>query len=375
MAYYDSFQKLFSLFRVGEDIDVEYSDMFIRNFSFSSRCFYSEFSQKNNSFIVSDSIAENRKFKYPVFISSPGKKYKEVIILLHGLNERTWHKYLPWAEYLCKKTEKPVLLFPIAYHMNRSPGSWSNPRILQNILDFRKSLFKNDRSISFANVALSMRLSDNPHRFYTSGCQSANDIVKLVGDIKSGRHELFEKETKIDFFAYSIGAFLSQILFLSNPDGYFDDSKLFMFCGGSIFNSMSGQSRSIMDKKTFEILLDYYQADFWSEQIATDEDNGIMASFISMLKPENGRGKRISTFERLKNRISGISLSRDKVIPYSGIVQAMGQNCVSETISLMDFPYEYTHEAPFPLLKNEERQHVESSFAAVFERASDFLSG
>ena len=374
MAYYDSFQQLSSAFKIGEDIDIEQAGVFVRNYSFKSQFPFSDFPEKNNSFIVSDAVKENGKFTYPVFINSPGKKYKEVIILLHGLNERSWHKYLPWAEYLCKKTDKPVLLFPIAFHMNRSPGSWSNPRILQKILDFRKSLFKNDRSISFANVALSIRLSDNPHRFYTSGRQSVNDIVKLVRKIKSGRHGLFEKDAKIDFFAYSIGAFLSQILFLANPNGYFSESKLFMFCGGSIFNSMFGQSRNIMDKKTFEILLEYYQADFWTEQIEANSNDDLMTSFYSMLRPENEKQKRISIFEQIKSRISGISLSRDKVMPYSGIVEAMGQNCASETINLINLPYEYTHEAPFPIFKNKDKEHVESAFVEVFEQASGFLS-
>jgi len=44
----------------------------------------------------------------------------------------------------------------------------------------------------------------------------------------------------------SIGAFLSQVVLMANQKNLFSDSRLFMFCGGSIFRSMFGVSRSIM---------------------------------------------------------------------------------------------------------------------------------
>ena len=62
-------------------------------------------------------IRENTDFKYTVFAPKSNEKFSNAILLLHGLNERSWEKYLPWAEYLCKETGKPVILFPIAFHM------------------------------------------------------------------------------------------------------------------------------------------------------------------------------------------------------------------------------------------------------------------
>lgn len=46
-----------------------------------------------------------------------------VILLLHGLNEKRWDKYLPWALRLVRGTGKAVMLFPISFHMNRTPAS------------------------------------------------------------------------------------------------------------------------------------------------------------------------------------------------------------------------------------------------------------
>ncbi|MEA4984355.1 hypothetical protein SDC9_35390 [bioreactor metagenome] len=374
MSYSARFQELSSQFKIGKNTEIENAGISVVFFPFKSHRSFTGVSGEMNSFIISDSVEENEVFEYPVFVPSDVRRHNEVILLLHGLNERNWSKYLPWAEYLCKHTGKAVLLFPIAYHVNRSPHSWSNPRFLQKILDLRRTLHGNDRSLSFANVALSERLSHNPQRFYSSGRQSFDDIVKLIGDIKAGKHPLLDRKTKFDVFAYSIGAFLSQVLFLNNPNDYFSESKLFMFCGGSIFNSMCGESRSIMDKKSYEQLFEYYQTGFWAEKIAVNTGDEVMASFYSMLTPDNEKVKRTSTFRQMRERISGVSLALDKVIPYHGVVQALGHDCASKTITLLDLPYEYTHEVPFPVVKQADSQDVDEAFLQVFRRAAGFLA-
>ena len=56
--------------------------------------------------MTDDRIQENKSFSYAIFTPSGRKKNNEAIILLHGLNERTWEKYLTWAEYLTHTTGK-----------------------------------------------------------------------------------------------------------------------------------------------------------------------------------------------------------------------------------------------------------------------------
>lgn len=60
----------------------------------------------------------------------------------------------------------------------------------------------NPNNLTFANLALSDRLSQAPERFYTSGCETGLNIVQLMNEIQSGNHPYFKENTKIDFFAY-----------------------------------------------------------------------------------------------------------------------------------------------------------------------------
>lgn len=374
MNYSIRFQELAAQFNIGKDVRLEDTDMIIRFFPFQSNNNAAEFVlNRVDTTVINDFVEENEYFDYPVFVHSKVRKYNEMILLLHGLNERNWTKYLAWAEYLCTATGKAVLLFPIAYHVNRSPLSWSNPRCLQKLMELRRKLNGNDRSLSFANVTLSERLSDNPHRFYNSGRQSYFDIARLMLEIKRGKHPLFEKDTKIDVFAYSIGAFLSQILFLTNPGECFSESRLFMFCGGSIFNEMYGESRSIMDKKSFERLLEYYQTGFWAEDIAMNTGDEVLKAFYSMIAEKNAKENRVAMFRQMNQRICGVSLARDKVIPYAGVVAALGHDCASKNITLLDLPYDYTHENPFPVNAGHNQQEVNNSFLKIFEQVAGFL--
>jgi hypothetical protein len=215
-----------------------------------------------DAILKDNQIEENTTFLYPVFVPQTMSNATHPIILLHGLNERSWIKYLPWAYRLAEQTGRAVILFPIAYHINRSPEDWGNPRVMQQSLVERKSNYKENSLSSFANVALSNRLSNHPIRFFTSGRQSAHDLVTLITQLKNGSHPMFPKDSQPDFFAYSIGVFLSQILFLANPSGVVDNAKLFLFCGGAYFCEMNGISKMIMDKAANERITQYYLEEF-----------------------------------------------------------------------------------------------------------------
>ena len=373
MNYSQRQTELNAQFHLGIDTHLNESNIDIRFCSFKSSAF-TYLDEKVTISSEDKKIEENLAFTYPVFMPKEANKPNKAILLLHGLNERNWSKYLTWAEYLCKETGKPVILFPIAFHMNRSPVSWSNPRALQNLMDLRRKNNGLDRSLSFANVALSERISQNPARFYNSGRQSLCDLAQLFRDIKEGRHQLLAENTQIDIFSYSIGSFLSQITVMTNPDGLFSDSKLFMFCGGSIFSSMFGESRSIMDKPAFARLLHYYMTDF-AEDVKSKSlvDKGF-ESFFSMISPDKNKTEREEFFKKIGAKIEGISLKKDMVIPYRGIVEALGEDNAKSRISLLDFSFPYSHENPFPIGNHAESSEVDASFNRVFERAAQFLA-
>ncbi len=324
-------------------------------------------------------VAENVDFSYPVYIPNSTSKYGKAIVLLHGLNERSWHKYLPWAQYLGEQTQRPVILFPIAFHMNRSPEDWANPRAMMPLINSRKAI-EGINMTTFANIALSQRLSDDPLRFFTSGKQSADDIVQLLNSIKQGEIPFLEKDAQIDFFSYSIGAFLAQILFLANPKDLLNSSKLFIFSGGGLFSEMRGTSRLIMDSKAYSSLRKYYLHDFPIELKVKSpfssfvKGGALGEAFLAMIAAENNQFFREHKFQRMRDRIRVVALTKDSVIPVASAKEVFAcvrnQNLVTE----LDFPYEYTHENPFPVFDNDKSIEVDRAFETVFSQAASFLN-
>jgi|GEM_PF-113810 len=341
----------------------------------------SGFSEKGEkSFLKQDyNIRENLSFLYPVYVPSEIKKLHSCILLLHGLNERNWDKYTDWAEYLCVHTGKPVILFPIAFHINRAPSAWGNPRSMAPLMEKRKKEAGNPGSLSFANAALSSRLTEEPYRFYSSGRQTISDVTGLARQIRDGKHPLFQKGTTIDIFGYSIGSFLAEIMLMVNPEKLFSDSKLFIFCGGAIFRYMYGESKYIMDRLAYERLLHYY-CDEWLVPMTRNQAkkkpglDKLQEAFTSMITPEVNREDRESFFSKWKNRIAGISLTKDKVMPYSAVEACMGSRLAGECFEVMDFPYEYSHEAPFPANGKVDKSTLRSSFLSVFSKCAAFLA-
>jgi hypothetical protein len=373
-------KELLQLFSLRKEVSIDDTSLETRLFQFDSRNIFMKKSVEFNMSKEDKDIEENKSFTYPAFMFHGQEKASEVIILLHGLNERNWDKYLCWAEYLAVHTGKPVMLFPIAYHINRAPCGWSDPRSMSMLVRQRQIKVGNDRSLCFANVALSERLSENPARFYTSGRQTVQDLTDLVRQIKTGKHPLFARNTKVDFFAYSIGAFLSEITLMSNPEGLFEDSRLFVFCGGSIFKYMFGESRCIMDKPAYERLMQFYCQDWLIQEkvdmqgCSKEQEDNTLNAFNAMLVPEVNKDKREGFFAALGNRLSGILLKKDLVMPLAGVQACMGKDLAEKNFLLTDFPYEYTHESPFPTTGRVDPMLINASFNETFSKAAQFLA-
>jgi len=321
-------------------------------------------------------ISENKSFIYTVFVPGTVTRFDKAILLLHGLNERNWLKYLMWAYHLAEHTKRPVILFPIAFHINRSPEEWSNPRVINNCLTDRREHFGQEALSSLANLALSERLSESPGRFVTSGLQSAQDITMLISNIQAGRHPLFFAGSSVDIFAYSIGAFLAQILILSNQDDLYSDTRLFIFCGGALFDQMNGTSKLIMDKGAFDRLRHFYidelegvlQRNPILKKFFNETQLGV--AFTTMLAKHSLQKYRENAFERMRDRIEVVALANDKVIPARGAMEAFGPHA---NIEVMDFPFDYSHEVPFPLMKDESSKTVDQCFETVFSKAASFF--
>jgi cell division protein FtsI/penicillin-binding protein 2 len=229
---------------------------------------------------------------------------------------------------------------------------------------------------SFANIALSNRLTEDPMRFFKSGYQTSNDIEKLLASIRDGKHELIPPSSKFNIFAYSIGAFLAQIIMMGNPDQLFSDSKLFILCGGSVFSNMQGSSKLIMDKAAFDKVYNYYLYDF--EETLTGKStlvdylssNQIGLAFRSMIDLGRLKSFRENILNKLKDQIHSLSLVKDSVIPCKGVISTLH---TPEAVEIWDFPFPYTHENPFPIFGSPLSNKVDYWFEKVFAKATLYL--
>lgn len=378
MTFIDQYNRMKNVFNLENDIiKIADTSLDIANFSFSSSpAVIPDFTGRNRDY----EIKENCTFRYPVITPGTSQKYNQAIVLLHGLNERTWFKHLSGARLLAEQTGRPVILFPLSFHINRGLPEWADVRIMSNYLPARRS-HKNIREVSVANIALSERLTEHPERFFTSGLRSGMDLLQLLKDIKSGSHPLFLKGSSYDIFAYSVSCTLIQTLMIINPDNLLSGSKIVLFAGGSLFERVNGVSKYIIDSMAFETIIDFYKA-IMNDKNPNDSgfsgwflENIYGKAFKAVFSDTEYRNSRIRAVDTFFDNLMVIALKEDKVIPVDGIIQATGHKFShSDHFRIVHFPYPYTHENPFPVNNTRNEQEVGEAFSSVYETASRFYT-
>jgi hypothetical protein len=331
--------------------------------------------------IPDEQVEENNKFQYLLFLPHGTTKAKSVIFLLHGLNERTWDKYLPWAHRLVESTGSAVLLFPHAFHMNRAPENWSNARLMNSIARERKELFPDVQCSSFANAAISTRLQLVPARFFYSGLQTLQDLAQLATSIRQNAHPYIDASANLNIFGYSIGGFVGEILLMSNTQNMFGDSRLVLFCGGATLDQTFPISRSILDSEASVAINQFYGASFNQNMLSDDRLSQIFAKnaheaamFSLMINSQLNAPVRRSHLLRIRNRIRAITLAADKVIPTASVVTTVNNSgTLHPTLDTeLHFPFPYSHETPFPV-STQHQISVDQAFDETFQFAADFL--
>ena len=326
-------------------------------------------------------IHENKEFTYAIFKKTEPAQSDEVIFLFHGLNEHSWHKYLPWAKTLVERTGRAVILFPIAFHMNRIPTEWGKSRPMNIVSGIRRSHSPAIMNSSFANAAISARIEMIPQRFFWSGLQTFDDVVDLIDEIKNGKHPLINSRARFDLFAYSIGSFLSEILMMANPNNYFRKSKLFMFCGGPTLDRMSPNSKFILDSDATIALYSFYTERLEAElrldhRIAHyfSDAHPVGVVFKMLLSYQKNKEMRERRFRELQNQLYAVALKKDDVIPANEVMNTLQGDYrdIGTQVEVMDFQYPYTHINPFPEDIALEKL-VDKSFNEVFERAATYF--
>jgi len=280
------------------------------------------------------------------------------IFLLHGLNEREWDKYLPWAFRLVELTGAAVLLMPMAFHMNRAPAAWSRPKAMKPVATERQTRFPSVTASSVVNAAISARLHAIPQRFFWSGMQTYYDVLQLVREMRAGRHRDVHPQARVDFFGYSLGSFLAQILLMTNEERLFDQSRLFSFCGGPTFDRIYPVSKHILDS---EALIALYA--FFIEQLDIEftrdprlahyfQAHPAGPFFRAMLSNRKLKGLREQRLREVSDQIAAVALEQDEVIQPSEVINTLtgDHRNIPISVRIRDFPYAYTHVKPFPHL-------------------------
>ena len=388
----DSINYTDSQIKVPEVID-------IRNFSFTSKnCYllpggsvedtHSGYDIKCETgithkmlYIHDTDVKDNISFVYHVFSPVGAEKAEKIVLMLHGFNEKYWHKYLPWAKYIVDTTGKTVVLFPIAFHMNRAPLEWSDTRLMYEVSHRRKELFPDIIQSSLSNVAISTRLHTKPERFIWSGLQAYQDVIQFMNEYKSGLHPFISPDAEIDMFAYSIGAFLAEILMMTNHKNYFDKSKLAMFCGGPVFNRLSPVSKFILDSQANVALYSYIIEHLDSHlkkneklrHYLCDYPEGV--SFRSMLNYGFMSDFREERLRDIGHRLLAVTLKHDTVVPPYEVANTLQGKYrdIPVRVDIYDLPYPYKHEDPFPALEKISDE-VDTGFTHVFTPIAKFLS-
>lgn len=325
-------------------------------------------------------IEENITFRYHIFLPKGTKKTSKIILLFHGFNEKYWDKYFPWAYYLTKYTGKAVVLFPIAFHMNRAPTMWSDVRKMYGVSGRRKERHPEVICSTLSNVAISTRLNTKPQRYIWSGFQTYYDILDLMTDIKAGKHPIIQSDASVDFMSYSIGTFLGEVLMITNENNYFSESKYATFCGGAVFNRLSPVSRFILDSEAnvalysfvVEHLNSHINRDVLMNKYFTKTKAGF--NFAMMLNYNTQTLEREALFRSMSDRFYGITLKQDKIIPYFEVINTMQGSLrdIPIKIDVLDYPYPYTHEDPFPSL-TKIADVVDEQFKQTFDKFVAFL--
>lgn len=326
-------------------------------------------------------IPENINFRYHIIMPRNEIKSKGIIFMFHGFNEKTWHKYLPWAAYIVSKTGKSVVMFPLAFHMNRAPAEWSGAHEMYKVSQQRKERHPDVINSSLSNVAISTRLHNKPQRFIWSGLQSYYDVIDLVKDFKAGNHSAIDADATIDFCSYSIGTFLGEVLMMTNKNGYFSDSKYATFCGGPVFNRLFPVSKFILDSEAnvslYSFVVEHIESHMKRDPIlnkALNEPYEEGINFRSMLNYKTLTSYREEKFKDMADRFYAVTLQQDEVVPPYEVINTLqgGRRDIPIKVDVLDLPYKYRHEDPFPAL-NKIQDEVDENFRLIFDKISNFL--
>ncbi len=306
-------------------------------------------------------LQDNLEFRYPLLRGHREQaRSRHLIILLHGLNERSYSKYVPWAYQLWRQTGAAVALFPLSFHVNRVEPNWG--REIKQHLARRQEVARNENVHAF-NCVLSERLDTHPDRFFWGGLQSYGDVVDLVRQIRAGEHPYVDPAAQIDLLGYSAGGYLSLGLMLGDEDGLFKDSRCVLFASGAVLRSTHLSTRLIMDMSCEISLMKLYVR--FTQRLASPrlahwlDEHEEGRWFRALFGEESERGRLEARLKEIAPRLVAIANSNDEVIPAGAVLNTM-QGLHRDTFVRVETIALGVHEHPFvcPDYKQKDRRFI-----------------
>jgi pimeloyl-ACP methyl ester carboxylesterase len=352
------------------------------------RFVHRSFSSSHSSSLLGEDhcIEENLSFSCPVCMpgGETGGPFDRAIILLHGLNERYWDKYMPWAYTLAVRLGVPVIMFPIAFHMDRGRPAWSDMRRMNREATKRRSAVYGGgagaRTVSCANCAMSERIGSHPERSVRSGIQTIGDVEQLVRELGNGTVEGFSEVGHIDLFGYSIGCTILEALLMKDQqrrdgDQLFKDSQAVLFCGGAVLCHTDPVRRGIIDQAAFSRLHRFFvelsHANPEALAAAGHEGHNELQqvdALASLLQLDVRREFRERLLGACAARLLSVCLTEDTVFPPAVIRQTLEGILPAGSIRCISVHEKASHEMPFPVCDDlNDADQVDKSFQMVFD--------
>jgi hypothetical protein len=272
-------------------------------------------------------IAENLDYRYPLLRSQGaggGERSRHLVVVLHGLNERSFTKYVPWAYNLWRSTGAAVALYPLSFHVNRVLPRWGGE--IEGHLARRRAVPRNEDVHPF-NCVISERLDAYPERFFWGGLQSYGDVLDLVREVREGRHPHVHPEARVDLLGYSIGGYLALGLLLIDEGGLFRDSRAVIFESGAALRATNMSSRFIIDHACEVSLMKLYVR--FTGRLANPRlthwlrDHELGRWFRALCGDESERPRLEARLRELSPRLLAIGNGGDEVIPAPAMLNTL----------------------------------------------------
>ncbi len=206
-------------------------------------------------------------------------------------------------------------------------------------------------------------------------------MIDLVEMIKSGQHPTISADTSIDIFSYSIGSLLAEILMMTNKNDYFGKSRFVSFCGGAVFNRLSPVSKFILDSEAnvslYSYVVEHIESHLKRDEVLRrylSESHPEGINFRSMLDYKAFTSYREEKFRNMADRIYAVTLAQDTIVPAYEVINTLqgAKRDIPIRVDVIDYPYKYKHEDPFPALDTI-KELVDKSFRDTFDPIIEFL--